>query len=145
MPTLSPLIGKFEVQSDDFSVQVCCDEDPKFWFRLELADDLDIITDFTVGAFDPALGGDLLAMCFSKIGRTPHTRLVFRDILSCRPGDPATVANAKLRFEEYAGAMFANYGCFISASHIATRLDKFDLIIDTDRGQSRTAVPTSSP
>jgi hypothetical protein len=139
MPAPSLLSCNFHVRYDDVSVQVSCDQEPKFWFRLELADDLDIITDFTVGAFDQALGGDLLAMCFSKIGRTPHTRLVFRDILSCRPGDPATVANAKLRFEEYAGAMLANYDRYISSSHIATRLDKFDLVIASTHDLFKTA------
>jgi hypothetical protein len=131
MSTPPPSTCTFRVRHDDFSAQVSCDQDPKFWFRLEVADDCDNITDFFLGAFDPNLGGDLLAMCYKKVVRSPRQRLVFGDILSSRPDNPAVIETAKARFEEYAKAMLASYGRSVHASHIARRGKKVDLVIDT--------------
>ena len=70
MPASSLATYTFQMRQDDFSVQVSCDQDPKFWFRLEQGQGEDIITDFFLGGFDPALGGDLLNMCYKKISRS---------------------------------------------------------------------------
>ena len=66
MSVLSLSPDMFKIRRDDFSAQVSCDRDPKFWFRLEVTQDADKITDFLLGAFDPSLGGDLLTICRSE-------------------------------------------------------------------------------
>lgn len=141
MPALSPFVCTFQVRRDDFSAQVSCDQDTKFWFRLEETHERDDITDFFLGGFDPALAGDLLAMCYKSIGRPPRAHLVFGDILSSQPGNPHAVDNARLRFEEYTKAMLAHYGCSVGSANIASRRGKFDLIIDTDRPPSAHHIP----
>jgi hypothetical protein len=133
MSSLSPLLSTFRARRDDFSVQISCHQDPKFWFRLEEKQERDHISDFFLGNFDPALAGDLLAMCYQTIGRSPRARLVFSDILSSKPGDPHTIDTAKRRFEDYTKAMLAYYGCSIGSAKILPRREKIDLIIDTDR------------
>jgi hypothetical protein len=141
MPAFPPLSCTFQVRHDDFSVQVSCKQDTKFWFRLEQAHEQDNITDFFLGGFDPALAGDLLAMCYKSIGRPPRSRLVFGDILSSQPGNPQAVDSARLRFEEYTKAMLAHYGCSVGSANIASRRGKFDLAIDTDRPPSANHTP----
>ena len=48
-----PLSGwTFKVRRDQVSDQVSCDQDAKFWFRMESAEDRDNITDSSLGAFD---------------------------------------------------------------------------------------------
>ena len=131
MPTLSLATCTFQTRQDDFSVQVSCDQDPKFWFRLEGSQSEDIITDFFLGGFDSALGGDLLAMCYKKIGRTPAAHLVFRDILVSRPAHSAAAATEQAHLEGYTKSMLAGYGRAIRMSRIVHRRDKLDLMIDT--------------
>ena len=130
MSTPSLSTCTFRARYDEFSSQVSCEQDSKFWFRLEAAEGRDNVTDFFLGAFDPGLGGDLLTMCYKKLGKIPQQRLVFGDILSSRLGDSAAVDAAKTRFEEYTKAMLAAYGRSIRASHIARRREKWDLVID---------------
>jgi hypothetical protein len=125
-----PINCTFDVRHDDFSAQVSCKQDPKFWFRVELAGGEDHITDFFLGSFDPALGGDLLAMCYAKVSRVPQDRLVFDDILSSRPCDPDAIKTARGNLEAYARAMLANYGRSLRSSRIARRRGKFDLMLD---------------
>jgi hypothetical protein len=131
MPPLSLATHTFRTRQDDFSTQVSCDQDPKFWFRLEESQGGDIISDFFLGAFDPALGSDLLTVCYKKIGRTPAAHLVFRDILASRPADPAAAATEQVRLESYTKAMLADYGRAIRMSRIVPRRGKLDLMIDT--------------
>jgi hypothetical protein len=133
MPALSPFVCTFQVRRDDFSAQVSCDQDTKFWFRLEETHERDDITDFFLGGFDPTLAGDLLAMCYRSIGRLPHARLVFGDILSSQLGDAHAVDAVKLRFENYAKAMLRHYGCSIGSAYTVLRRNKFALIIEADR------------
>ena len=128
---MSPTNCTFRIRQDEFSVQVSCDQDPKFWFRLEVTAGSDHITDFFLGSFDPALAGDLLAMCYAKIGRLPQDQLVFNDILSSRQAsNPDAVTAVRANFEEYARAMLAYYGRSVRASRIVPRRDKLDLIVD---------------
>src|SRR5580704_12465458 len=118
MAPLSPSTWTFQVRHDDFSTQVSCDQDRMFWFRLEVAEGRDNITDFSLGAFDSSFGGDLLAACYKKAGKLPQRCIVFRDFLSSGSSDPAAIATAKTRFEEYAKVMLAAYGRSVHASHI---------------------------
>ena len=127
---LSPPSCTFKVRNDDFSMQVSCDQDSMFWFRLEIAGAQDHITDFSLGAFDPALGGDLLAMCYDRIGRIPQDQLVFDDILPSGLGSADAINNTKVNFEEYARAMLSYYGRSVRASRIVPRRGKLDLIVD---------------
>jgi hypothetical protein len=131
MPTPSLATCTFQTRQDDFSAQVSCDQDPKFWFRLEESQGEDTITDFFIGGFDPSLGGDLLTMCYRKIGRTPAAHLVFRDVLASRPADPAAADAEQLRLEGYTKEMLAGQGRAIQTSHIVHRRGKLDLMIDT--------------
>ena len=121
----------FKVQQDDFSIQVSCDQDPKFWFRLEIGEGQDRITDFFLGVFYPALGGDLLALCYNKIARDPQDQLVFSDILSSRLGNPNAIDATRVNFEKYAKAMLDHYGRRLRSSRVLQRRSKFDLILDT--------------
>jgi hypothetical protein len=102
MSVLSLSPDMFKIRRDDFSAQVSCDHDPKFWFRLEVTQDGDKITDFLLGAFDPSLGGDLLAICYNKIAKLPQHCIVFGDFLPSGSSDPGTIEAAKARFEGYA-------------------------------------------
>jgi hypothetical protein len=131
MSALSLSTDMFKIRRDDFSAQVSCDPDPKFWFRLEVAQDGDKITDFFLGAFDPSLGGDLLTICYKKVAKIPHRCIVFADFLSSGPSDPAAIETAKARFEEYAKTMLVAYGRTMHASRVVRRRDKFDLVMDT--------------
>ena len=131
MSNPSPSTCTFQTRHDDFSKQVSCDQDRKFWFRLEAAQGCDTITDFFLGNFDSDVGGDLLAICYRKINRVPSGRLVFGDILSSRPSDLAAVDNAKARLEEYAKMLLAGYGRSVGNARIVPRRDKLDLVIDT--------------
>ena len=124
-------VGMFNLRRDDFSAQVSCDHDPKFWFPLEVAQDGDKITDFSFGAFDPSLGGDLLTICYKKLAKIPHRCIVFGDFLSSGPSDPDAIETAKARFEGYARTMLVAYGRTIDASRVVRRREKFDLVIDT--------------
>jgi hypothetical protein len=126
----SPINYTFKVRQDSFSVQVSCDQDPKFWFRLEIEEGQDQITDFFLGAFDSALGGDILAMCYAEIGRVPQDQLVFTDILSSQPSNANAVNAARAKFEEYAKGMLAHYQRSLGSSRISPRRDKFDLIME---------------
>lgn len=121
----------FNTRNDDFSFQVSCDQDPKFWFRLEQGANCDRITDFFLGAFDSTLGGDLLEACYKKIGHKPQRRIVFTDIVSSRTEYSSTVDKAKTHFEECARLMLANYGLLISSANIIETLGKFNLEIET--------------
>jgi hypothetical protein len=131
MPTPSLAKCTFQTRQDDFSSQVSCGQDPKFWFRLEESQGEDIITDFFLGGFDPALGGDLLTMCYKIVGRTPAPHLVFRDVLSSRPVDPAAANAEQLRLEGYTKEMLSGQGRAIRTSRIVHRRGKLDLMIDT--------------
>lgn len=131
MPTPSLIGYTFQARRDDFSEQVSCGQDPKFWFRLEVSKDEDAITDFFLGGFDPILGGDLLTMCYKKIGREPAAHLVFRDILASRPAGPVATDTEQRRLEEYAKAMLAWRGRILGTSCIVRHRDKLDLMIDT--------------
>jgi hypothetical protein len=133
--TLSPSTCTFQVRHDQVSTQVSCEQDHKFWFRLEVANSRDSITDFSLGAFDSGIGGDLLALCYKKADKTPQRSIVFCDFLSSGPSDPAAITTAKTRFEEYAKVMLATYGRSVHAAHIERQLgprrEKLDLVIDT--------------
>jgi hypothetical protein len=132
MPKPLQLHSGLRVRRDDFSVQVSCDDDQKFWFRLESTDGADLVTDFTIGSFDSKLGGDLLAMCFDKIGRPPLSRLVFVDIVPSQRGDPIKIAEAQSCLEEYAAVTFARHNRSIKLARIEARQAKLDLIIETE-------------
>jgi hypothetical protein len=131
MSVPSPSTCTFRTRQDEFSTQISCDQDPKFWFRLESVEGCDTITDFVLGNFGSDVGGDLLAMCYKKINRIPPDCLVFGDILSSRPSDAVTVDNAKARLEGYVKAMLAGYGRFVRTSSIVPRRNKLDLVIAT--------------
>jgi hypothetical protein len=131
MSTLSLSTSAFQIRRDDFSAQVSSDDDPKFWFRLEEAQGGDNITDFFLGAFDPSLGGELLAICYKKAEKIPHRCIVFKDFLSTGPSDPVAIETAKARIERYAKTMLAAYGRSVRGSHVVRRREKFDLVIDT--------------
>ena len=133
MATRSPSNCTFQIRRDDVSTQVSCDEDLKFWFRLEAAEGRDHITDFSLGAFDLGIGGDLLARCYKEAGKIPQRRIVFRDFMSSGPSDPAAIGTTKTRLEDYAKVMLAAYGRFPQATHIVRRperREKLDLVID---------------
>src|ERR1700748_1772628 len=100
----------FKLRSDDSSEQISCDQDPKFWFRVESFDTRDDITDFFLGRFDPALGGDLLILCYKTLDREPPNRIVFKDILSSRPFDTATIKSVSRNLEEYCRQLLESYG-----------------------------------
>jgi hypothetical protein len=119
----------FQVRRDQVSYQVSCDEDAKFWFRMESAEDHDNITDFSLGAFDHSVGGDLLVLCYSKIAKTPSRRIVFGDFLSSKPSDPSAIEAAKAHLEGYAKTLLAAYGQSMHASHVLRRREKLDLMI----------------
>jgi|ERR1700733_3083363 len=126
-----PLSGwTFKVRRDQVSDQVSCDQDAKFWFRMESAEDRDNITDFSLGAFDSTLGGDLLALCYSKIAKTPNRRIVFGNFLSSGPSDASAIETAKARLEGYAKTLLAAYGRPVHTSHMLRRREKIDLVID---------------
>ena len=127
----SPSTCTFQVRHDDFSTQVSCEQDHMFWFRVEVAEGRDNITDFSLGAFDSGIGGDLLAACYKTAGKLPQRYIVFRDFLSSRSSDPEAIATAKTGFEEYTKVMLAAYGRSVHASHIVRRREKLDLVIDT--------------
>jgi hypothetical protein len=135
MTKLSPSTYTFKVRRDQVSTQVSCEQDHKFWFRLEVAEGRDNITDFSLGAFDSSSGGDLLAACYKEAATIPQRCIVFLDFLSSGPTDPAGIANAKTRFEEYAKVLLGTYGRFVQASRIVRqvgpRREKLDLVIDT--------------
>jgi hypothetical protein len=131
MSVLSLSPDMFKIRRDDFSAQVSCDRDPKFWFRLEVTQDADKITDFLLGAFDPSLGGDLLTICYAKVAKLPQRCIVFGDFLPSGPSDPATLEAAKARFEGYTKAMLAAYRRTMHTSRVVRRREKFDLVIDT--------------
>src|ERR1700761_9575571 len=99
----------FSVRLDDFSKQVSCDQDLKFWFRLEGTDKSDSITDFFLGGFDPALGGDLLILCYRVLNLEPNNRIVFRDILSSRPIDGAAIKSISTSLESYTRQLLASH------------------------------------
>jgi hypothetical protein len=120
----------FQVRRDQVSDQVSCDQDAKFWFRVESAEDRDNITDFSLGAFDSSLGGDLLVLCYSKIAKIPSRRIVFGNFLSSGPSDPSAIERIKTRLEGYAKTLLAAYGHSVHASHVLRRRDKIDLVID---------------
>jgi hypothetical protein len=131
MSDLSLSNDMFKTRHDDFSAQVLCDHDPRFWFRLETAQDGDKITDFFLGAFDPSLGGDLLAKCYNKVAKIPHRRIIFVDFLSSGSSDPAALETAKKRFEGYAKTMLLTYGRTINVTRVMRRREKLDLVVDT--------------
>ena len=132
---LSPSTCTFQVRHDQVSTQVSCEQDHKFWFRLEAGEGRDIITDFSLGAFDSGFGGDLLALSYKKAAKIPQHSIVFRDFLSSAPNDPAAIASAKTRFEGYAKAMLTVYGRSVHTSNIVRQpspgREKLDLVIDT--------------
>jgi hypothetical protein len=130
----------FQIRRDEFSAQVSCDQDPKFWFRLETAENRDNITDFFLGAFDPSLGGDLLATCYKKLAKKPNHKIVFGNFLPGGPSDPAAIETAKARFEGYAKTMLAVYGRSVHASHVLDRRKKFDLVIDSIERDRRDSI-----
>jgi hypothetical protein len=120
----------FRLRSDEFSDQVSCDQDAKFWFRLEASEDSDNITDFFLGGFDDTLAGDLLTHCYKTLGRAPKGRIVFGNILSSRPSDATTIQSARERFADYAKQLLAGYGRSLRNAHIERRIrDKVDLVI----------------
>lgn len=130
MPDLSAFNLTFRSRSDEFSDQISCDQDSRFWFRLEASEDSDIITDFFLGGFDTALSGDLLAHCYRTLGKTPKGRIVFGDIMSSRPVDAAIVRSAGERFADCAKQLLAGYGRSVRGVHIERRpRDKIDLVI----------------
>lgn len=119
------------VRSDGFSDQVSCDEDSRFWFRIESAGDCDTITDFFPGGFDPALSGDLLVECYRMLNRKPRVRIVFSDILSSRPSDAAAIRAASEQFGEAVRQLLASHGRALHSAHIERRpRDKIDLVIE---------------
>jgi hypothetical protein len=121
----------FRTRVDDFAKFVSCDQDHKFWFRLEALENTDNITDFFLGAFDPELGGELLVACYRKLDLQPQARIVFGDILSSRDGDPAKVENATNRLLNYSEHLLTNFGRRIRGTRIESRRNKFDLVIET--------------
>jgi hypothetical protein len=120
----------FQVRRDQVSAQVSCDQDPKFWFRVESTDERDKITDFFLGTFDAALGGDLLSICYSKIARIPNRHIVFGDFLPSGPTDPSVIEQTKARLEGYTKTLLAAYGRTVQVSQVLRRREKCDLVID---------------
>jgi hypothetical protein len=64
----------FSSRVDEFSVQISCAEDPRFWLRLEPIA-VPKITDFFLGEFPPETGAELLARCFKLIDNIGTDRL----------------------------------------------------------------------
>jgi hypothetical protein len=120
----------FGAQLDDFSNQIFCDQDPKFWFRLEGTNTLDNITDFFLGGFDPALGGDLLILCYRTLNREPKDRIVFRDIFSSRSVDAATIKSVSKSLEVYAKQLLASYGRSMRRAHVDLWRGKVNFVIE---------------
>ena len=108
----------FQVRLDQVSAQVSCEQDPKFWFRVESTGERDNITDFFLGAFDATLGGDLLTLCYSKIAKIPNRRIVFGDFLPSGPIDPSAIETTKARLEGYTTTLLAAYGRTVHPSQV---------------------------
>jgi hypothetical protein len=120
----------FRIRTDDFSVQVSCDQDRRFWFRLEVATEEDRVTDFCLGAFDPDLGGDLLEVCYKMHARAPGNRIVFRDVFASRAADAATIENARASLAEHAKHLLAGHGRRLFGANIELQPgNKIDIII----------------
>ena len=72
MADLFPSTCTFQVRHDDFSTQVSCEQDRMFWFRLEVAEGRDNITDFSLGAFATLA---LAAISLQRVTRRPANYL----------------------------------------------------------------------
>ena len=103
--TPSEIARSFRVQEDDWSFQISCVLDNRFWFRLEKSPKpVDVITDYFLGEFESSLGGPLLAECYRTLGRVPQSVIVFRNLLpGTTPDLDATtaVADACERYAAY--------------------------------------------
>jgi hypothetical protein len=64
----------FSSQVDEFSVQISCAEDPRFWLRLAPVA-VSKITDFSLGEFPSEASAELLARCFKLIDEIGSDRL----------------------------------------------------------------------
>jgi hypothetical protein len=124
-----------QTRIDAYSYQVSNAADPKFWFRIERTDNVDVITDYSLGTFPKERGGDLLAECYRVVGLTPRMTIVFRNIA---PGnaiatDAQAVTEARNRYGDWGRALLIGLGADRVRESLEENRGKYDLRLTGER------------
>jgi hypothetical protein len=130
----------FSTRVDEGSVQISCEEDPRFWFRM-VPTAIQNVTDFYLGAFPKDGGALLLKKCFDLVDHArdlPKPSMSSMTSIRLPPviiysnlSGPDAVENSR-SYEGFTRDALASYGRKIVHGYLNARHEKRDLYLITD-------------